>query len=118
MLKEVSETHLHQLAVNADAYGRGARRFQMRVQGCEYVKLPVSRYRVACLERLRALHAVLTESDRAVVQAPNLNEFVGADLCARFIDFVFALGLPKLVGPAKSVIGTENFGREPCEQFA
>lgn len=69
MLKEVSETHLHQLAVNAEAFGRGARRFQMRVQGCEYVKLPVSRYRVACLERLRAAHAALTESDRAVVQA-------------------------------------------------
>jgi glutathione S-transferase len=68
MLKEVSETHLQQLAANAEAFARGARRFGMCVQGCEYVNLPVSRYRVACLERLRAAHAELSEADRAAVQ--------------------------------------------------
>jgi glutathione S-transferase len=69
MLREVCETHLRQLAVNAEAFGRGARRFRMRVQGCQYESLPISRYRVACLERLRAARAGLSEPARAAVRA-------------------------------------------------
>ena len=53
MLQEICETHLVQLHNNAEAFASGARRFQMRVQGCEYRALPVSRYRVWCLEKLR-----------------------------------------------------------------
>jgi len=69
MLKEVCETHLHQLTVNAEAFERGGRRFPMRVQGCEYAKLPVSKYRVACLEKLRASFAALSEKGRAAVES-------------------------------------------------
>ena len=59
MLREVCETHLQQLAANARAFERGARRFEMTIQGCEYTHMPVSRYRVACLERLREAFAAL-----------------------------------------------------------
>ena len=53
MLKEIAETHLVQQKENALAYGNGQTHFEMTVQGCHYRKLPVSRYRVYCLERLR-----------------------------------------------------------------
>ena len=41
----------------------------MKVQGCECVNLPVSRYRVACLERLREAHAELDEAQQKTVRA-------------------------------------------------
>ncbi len=69
MLKEVCETHLQQLAANGEAFEAGVRRFAMKVQGCDYVNLPVSRYRVACLERLRENYAKLTEAHQETVQA-------------------------------------------------
>ena len=69
MLEEVCQTHLYQLASNAEAFERGERRFSMLVQGCEYLNLPVSRYRVACLERLREAHAALSERDRQTVRS-------------------------------------------------
>jgi len=59
MLKEISETHLVQLAANARAYAAGDTHFDMVVQGCRYAALPVSRYRVYCLERLREEFATL-----------------------------------------------------------
>ena len=69
MLKEVCETHLQQLAANAEAFEAGVRRFAMTVQGCEYVNMPVSRYRVACLERLRDAYAELDEEQQKTAQA-------------------------------------------------
>jgi hypothetical protein len=46
------------------------------------------------------------------------SELIGADLFPGPVDLVFALGLPELVGPAESVIGSESFRREGCEHFA
>jgi len=69
MLKEACETHLVQLAANAAAFERGAHHFAMQVQGCSYANLPVSRYRVACLEKLRGAFAALAEPDRARVRS-------------------------------------------------
>jgi len=43
MLKEICETHLQQLVSNAAAFKNDIRRFTMTVQGCAYVKMPVSR---------------------------------------------------------------------------
>lgn len=68
MLREISETHLVQLTANAEAHGRGASRFGMTVQGCRYRDLPVSRYRVHCLERLREEFAALESRDRETVR--------------------------------------------------
>ena len=41
----------------------------MRIQQCEYIEMPVSRYRVACLERLREAFAELESHDRSTVRA-------------------------------------------------
>ena len=54
LLQEVCETHLVQLAENAHAYHRDESKFDMTVQDCMYKSLPVSRYRVYCLEQLRS----------------------------------------------------------------
>ena len=69
MLQEVCETHLEQLAANVIAYAAGPERFAMTIQGCEYIKMPVSRYRVACLERLREAFAELESHHQGSVRA-------------------------------------------------
>ena len=69
MLREVCATHLVQLAGNAKAWGAGTERFEMTVQDCHYRNLPVSRYRVYCLERLREAFQVLSASSRESVKA-------------------------------------------------
>lgn len=64
MLREICETHLAQLAANVAAYAAGPGRFAMTIQDCEYIRMPVSRYRVACLERLRETFASLSGQDQ------------------------------------------------------
>ena len=68
MLQEICETHLVQLRDNASAWAAKSRRFEMTVQGCHYVALPVSRYRVACLERLRDHFEALAASEQEAVR--------------------------------------------------
>lgn len=53
LLREACETHLVQLRENARAHAGGASHFAQEVQGCRYARLPVSRYRLGCLEELR-----------------------------------------------------------------
>ena len=69
LLNEIAETHMVQLAENALAFARGDDRFQMHVQGCQYRRLPVSRYRVYCLEQLREQFAALDPASREKVQS-------------------------------------------------
>jgi glutathione S-transferase len=69
MLKEIAETHLAQLAHNATAYGKDQQHFEMNVQGCHYRNLPVSRYRVYCLERLREEFTRLSAEEQATVRS-------------------------------------------------
>ncbi len=69
MLKEIADTHLVQLKHNAEAYNEGQSHFQMHVQGCDYRHLPVSRYRVYCLERLRELFADLGATEQEQVKS-------------------------------------------------
>ena len=69
MLQEICETHLAQLASNATAFHNEQRHFGMTIQGCRYQNLPVSRYRVYCLERLREEYGSLAEADRSTVRA-------------------------------------------------
>ncbi|MCR9276972.1 MAG: glutathione S-transferase C-terminal domain-containing protein [Pseudomonadaceae bacterium] len=68
LLQEVCETHLVQLDANAVAYHAGVGKFSMTVQDCNYTALPVSRYRVYCLEMLRERFANLSESDQLSVK--------------------------------------------------
>ncbi|MEM7018900.1 MAG: glutathione S-transferase N-terminal domain-containing protein, partial [Pseudomonadota bacterium] len=51
LLKEVCETHLAQLAANTIAWHSEQAKMEMTVQGCHYSNVPVSRYRVWCLEQ-------------------------------------------------------------------
>ena len=53
LLQEVCETHLEQLRQNAEAFAVGKRRYDQTIQGCHYRRVPVSRYRVWCLEMLQ-----------------------------------------------------------------
>jgi len=74
LLNEIAETHMVQLRENALGFGRGEKHFAMNVQGCQYRKIPVSRYRVYCLERLREhfteLDAVSQGKVRALLHQP------------------------------------------------
>ena len=65
LLVEACETHLVQLRENALAFARGLPRYDQTIQGCRYSAIPVSRYRVWCLERLREAWAELDEAARA-----------------------------------------------------
>jgi glutathione S-transferase len=69
LLREVCETHLVQLRENARAHERGRRQFDQEIQGCRYEGLPVSRYRVWCLEELRRLWRELDGAAQATVRA-------------------------------------------------
>ncbi|MFT7220455.1 MAG: hypothetical protein ACI8Z1_002072 [Candidatus Azotimanducaceae bacterium] len=65
MLTEIAETHLVQLQHNAIGFSQGNERFEMEIQGCHYQNLPVSRYRLWCLEQLREAFARLSPADQA-----------------------------------------------------
>lgn len=69
MLKEICETHLQQLTANAAAFAAGQTRFEMVVQGCQYQDMPISRYRVYCLERLREHFQALDETSQTRVKS-------------------------------------------------
>ncbi len=69
MLKEIAETHLVQLATNAAAFAKGLTHFDMTVQGAQYKRLPVSRYRVWCLEMMREAFAALSPGEQQRVRA-------------------------------------------------
>lgn len=77
MLREACETHLVQLRENAQAFNAGQTHFEMTVQGARYEKLPVSRYRVWCLEGLRRAWTDLDADTRA-----SLDPFLDADATA------------------------------------
>lgn len=69
MLAEIAATHLIQLRDNALGYHRGQSHFDMTVQGCRYHRIPVSRYRVWCLERLRGHYQGLGDEDQEAVRS-------------------------------------------------
>lgn len=69
LLVEICETHLAQHRQNADSYALGQKRFDMTIQDCDYKNVPTSRYRVWCLEQLRAAWAEMAPEDQASVKA-------------------------------------------------
>ncbi len=78
MLRECCETHLVQLAANARAYEQGATHFDVEIQGCQYQQLPISRYRVWCLEQLREQFACLDEAAQS--QLREALQYQGAEI--------------------------------------
>lgn len=61
ILDEVGSAYLPYLNANAEAWKAGLRRFDTVVQGVHYRRLPVSQYRVWCLEQLRGHFEALAE---------------------------------------------------------
>jgi hypothetical protein len=53
ILREIGDAYLPYLCANAEAWKARVRRFDVEIQGTFYRALPVSRYRVWCLEKLR-----------------------------------------------------------------
>ena len=72
LLDDIGASYLPYLCANAEAWKAGRRRFDVALDGATYERLPTSRYRVWCLERLRShadgLPAPAREAGRAVLQ--------------------------------------------------
>jgi glutathione S-transferase len=69
LLDDVGGAYLPYLCANADAYAAGVRRFDVEVQGTRYRRVPTSRYRVWCLERLRRHYDALPGPSRLDARA-------------------------------------------------
>lgn len=69
LLDDVGSAYLPYLCANADAHAAGRRRFDVTVQDTTYRRVPVSRYRVWCLERLRQHYEALGDGDRVATRA-------------------------------------------------
>ena len=67
LLQEICETHMVQLDLNADAFVQGKTRFNGVIQGQIYTSLPVSRYRLWCLESLQVSYKALADGDRKII---------------------------------------------------
>jgi len=68
LLEEIGETHLCSLAANARAWRGGRKRHDPEIQGTAYRDVPVSRYRVWCLEQLQAAFQALDGSEAQAVE--------------------------------------------------
>ncbi len=69
LLESVVSAYLPYLAANARAWKAGRSRFDVEVESVTYRRLPTSRYRVWCLERLRRHFEVLPEPVAAQARA-------------------------------------------------
>jgi hypothetical protein len=67
--RDVGEAYLPFLNANARAWSARAARFDFEIQGVRYRDLPVSQYRVWCLEELRRHYEALPEPARAEARA-------------------------------------------------
>lgn len=61
-LREIGETHLEALCANAEARAAGQKLHDPVIQGVQYRDVPVSQYRVWCLERLQEQRAAITQN--------------------------------------------------------
>lgn len=72
ILHEIGSAYLPFLNANAEAWKAGQRRFDAEIQGVHYRRMPVSQYRVWCLEQLRAhfeaLSGVASAEARALLE--------------------------------------------------
>jgi glutathione S-transferase len=69
ILREVGDAYLPYLNANARAWSRRAPRHDAEIQGVRYRDLPVSQYRVWCLEELRRHFEALPEGPRGEARA-------------------------------------------------
>jgi glutathione S-transferase len=64
-LDDIGQAYLPYLCANAEGFSAGRSRHDVEIQGVRYRDLPVSQYRVWCLERLRFHYETLAEESRA-----------------------------------------------------
>ena len=69
LLDDIGRAYLPYLCANAMGWKAGQRRHDAEIQGVHYLRLPVSQYRVWCLERLRAHFDALADEPRAEARA-------------------------------------------------
>lgn len=67
-VSETCETNLAQHRQNAENYDGRETRYDLSVQGKTYKKVPISRYRVWCLEELRRLWAELDDAQQGTLK--------------------------------------------------
>jgi glutathione S-transferase len=67
LIAESGRTHLAQLKANAQAFAQGLSRYEQTIEGVRYHRVPVSRYRVWCLEELSRHWRELDPQSRARV---------------------------------------------------
>ena len=68
ILQDVADAYLPYLNANAEAWQQGLQHFDPVIQGVQYRAVPVSQYRVWCLEQLQRCVQAVPEADRSAVQ--------------------------------------------------
>lgn len=68
LFAEIGRDYLVYLDINANAFARGERRFDLVLNDARYPGMPVVRYRVACREQLLRAYRQLCAESRRVVQ--------------------------------------------------
>ncbi|MAI78573.1 MAG: glutathione S-transferase [Deltaproteobacteria bacterium] len=68
-LTDIGSAYLPYLCSNAESFASGKNRHDVTVEGITYRNLPVSQYRVWCLERLRSHFEVLPKETKLQAQA-------------------------------------------------
>jgi glutathione S-transferase len=68
ILREIGAQYLPYLCANAEAWQERRARFDHELEGVSYRRVPVSRYRVWCLERLRVHFEELPEGPHALAK--------------------------------------------------
>jgi hypothetical protein len=69
ILDDIGSAYLPLLNANARAWHAGQKRFDADIEGAPYRRMPISQYRVWCLEQLRAHFAALAEPAAAEARA-------------------------------------------------
>lgn len=69
ILQDVGDAYLPYLNANAEAWQQGVARFDPVIQGVQYRDVPVSQYRVWCLEQLQQHARSVPETHKAAVQS-------------------------------------------------
>ena len=71
LVTEIGATHLASLNANADAWAKNPKAgfYDKRLQGTDYKKVPLSHYRVWCLEELQRHYHALDDENRTKVDA-------------------------------------------------
>ena len=69
LIQEIGETHLESLNANAATWAKDPKAgfYAMRLQGTDYKKVPLSHYRVWCLEELQRHYHALEDEAKAEV---------------------------------------------------